>query len=78
MLNHLVQCYTPLPRAQPVDGTASERAWEDERAAADHRVRVASHCQDIRGVGLRVATIGTTSVTYEQAAWQGEDCVALA
>jgi len=29
-------------------------------------------------VRLRVASIGTTSVTYEQAAWQGDDCVALA
>jgi acyl-CoA thioesterase FadM len=29
-------------------------------------------------VRLRVASIGTTSVTYAQAAWQGDHCVALA
>jgi acyl-CoA thioester hydrolase len=29
-------------------------------------------------VRLRVSRIGTTSATYEQAAWQGDDCVALA
>jgi acyl-CoA thioester hydrolase len=29
-------------------------------------------------VRLRVASIGPTSATYEQAAWQGDDCVALA
>jgi acyl-CoA thioester hydrolase len=29
-------------------------------------------------VRMRIAKIGTTSVTYEQAAWQGEACVALA
>jgi acyl-CoA thioester hydrolase len=29
-------------------------------------------------VRLRVAKIGTTSATYEQAAWQGDECVALA
>jgi acyl-CoA thioester hydrolase len=27
---------------------------------------------------MRIAKIGTTSVTYEQAAWQGEKCAALA
>ena len=29
-------------------------------------------------VRLRVASIGTTSATYAQAAWQGDECVALA
>jgi acyl-CoA thioester hydrolase len=46
------------------------------RVAIDY-VREARYRQPIH-LRLRVSRIGTTSATYEQAAWQGEDCVALA
>jgi acyl-CoA thioester hydrolase len=46
------------------------------RVAIDY-VREARYRQPLH-VRLRVASIGTTSATYEQAAWQGDDCVALA
>ncbi|HWC34023.1 MAG TPA: thioesterase family protein [Mycobacteriales bacterium] len=46
------------------------------RVAIDY-VREARYRKPLH-VRLRVASIGTTSATYEQAAWQGEDCVALA
>jgi acyl-CoA thioester hydrolase len=46
------------------------------RVAIDY-VREARYRKPLH-VRLRVAKIGTTSVTLEQAAWQGEDCVALA
>ena len=46
------------------------------RVAIDY-VREARYRKPLH-VRMRVANIGTTSVTYEQAAWQGDDCVALA
>ena len=46
------------------------------RVAIDY-VREARYRKPLH-VRLRVASIGTTSATYEQAAWQGDDCVALA
>jgi acyl-CoA thioester hydrolase len=46
------------------------------RVAIDY-VREARYRKPLH-VRLRVAKIGTTSATYEQAAWQGDDCVALA
>jgi acyl-CoA thioester hydrolase len=46
------------------------------RVAIDY-VREARYRKPLH-VRLRVSSIGTTSATYEQAAWQGEHCVALA
>jgi acyl-CoA thioester hydrolase len=46
------------------------------RVAIDY-VREARYRRPLH-VRLRVAQIGTTSATYEQAAWQGDHCVALA
>jgi acyl-CoA thioester hydrolase len=46
------------------------------RVAIDY-VREARYRQPLH-VRLRVASIGTTSAVYEQAAWQGDDVVALA
>lgn len=46
------------------------------RVAIDY-VREARYRKPLH-VRLRVASIGTTSTTLQQAAWQGDDCVALA